>query len=116
FSSRVLCARFFVVFFFSSRRRHTRFSRDWSSDVCSSDLHAISVEAATTATNHPDFIPDLSVHRQRITYADKWDAVHSQGDWQGRSEERRVGKSVDIGGRRIIKKAKTGSLPGLGTQ
>src|SRR5690606_30860405 len=28
-------------FFFSSRRRHTRFSRDWSSDVCSSDLDRI---------------------------------------------------------------------------
>src|SRR6266511_3949028 len=27
------------LFFFSSRRRHTSFSRDWSSDVCSSDLH-----------------------------------------------------------------------------
>src|SRR5690606_40512428 len=27
------------MFFFSSRRRHTRFSRDWSSDVCSSDLN-----------------------------------------------------------------------------
>src|SRR5690606_40005072 len=26
------------LFLFSSRRRHTRFSRDWSSDVCSSDL------------------------------------------------------------------------------
>src|SRR6266511_5378788 len=26
------------VFFFSGRSRHTRFSRDWSSDVCSSDL------------------------------------------------------------------------------
>src|SRR6266508_1787526 len=26
------------VFFFSSRRRHTRWPRDWSSDVCSSDL------------------------------------------------------------------------------
>src|SRR5690606_40162780 len=26
---------------FSSRRRHTRFSRDWSSDVCSSDLEAV---------------------------------------------------------------------------
>src|SRR5690606_40660966 len=26
---------------FSSRRRHTRFSRDWSSDVCSSDLHEL---------------------------------------------------------------------------
>src|SRR6266436_7307914 len=27
-----------MFFFFSSRRRHTRCSRDWSSDVCSSDL------------------------------------------------------------------------------
>src|SRR5256884_2587908 len=33
------CARaIWPVFFFSSRRRHTRCSRDWSSDVCSSDL------------------------------------------------------------------------------
>src|SRR2546429_4439408 len=31
-------AVFYVSFFFSSRRRHTRCSRDWSSDVCSSDL------------------------------------------------------------------------------
>src|SRR5690606_39872181 len=30
-----------LLFFFSSRRRHTRFSRDWSSDVCSSDLNMI---------------------------------------------------------------------------
>src|SRR3712207_9554944 len=30
-----------VVFFFSSRRRHTRYWRDWSSDVCSSDLRAV---------------------------------------------------------------------------
>src|SRR5438067_9585148 len=29
---------FFSFFFFSSRRRHTRSKRDWSSDVCSSDL------------------------------------------------------------------------------
>src|SRR5690554_7252144 len=29
---------FFFFFFFSSRRRHTRCGRDWSSDVCSSDL------------------------------------------------------------------------------
>src|SRR6267142_5317124 len=28
----------YFVFFFSSRRRHTRFTCDWSSDVCSSDL------------------------------------------------------------------------------
>src|SRR5690606_39549094 len=33
-------------FFFSSRRRHTRFSRDWSSDVCSSDSQlGVPVEA-----------------------------------------------------------------------
>src|SRR2546430_5618317 len=31
-----------VMFFFSSRRRHTRFDCDWSSDVCSSDLQRIS--------------------------------------------------------------------------
>src|SRR5207245_8430177 len=31
-------ARILVLFFFSSRRRHTRCYRDWSSDVCSSDL------------------------------------------------------------------------------
>src|SRR5438093_9338094 len=43
----ILCSRFFlfrlwshhqVLFFFSSRRRHTRLVSDWSSDVCSSDL------------------------------------------------------------------------------
>src|SRR3712207_9006814 len=28
-----------LLLFFSSRRRHTRYWRDWSSDVCSSDLH-----------------------------------------------------------------------------
>src|SRR5690606_39785613 len=34
---------------FSSRRRHTRFSRDWSSDVCSSDLlHLVNDGVATT--------------------------------------------------------------------
>src|SRR2546428_9313273 len=31
-----------IVFFFSSRRRHTRSDRDWSSDVCSSDLASTS--------------------------------------------------------------------------
>src|SRR5699024_11592339 len=33
-----ICAVLFQIFFFSSRRRHTRSKRDWSSDVCSSDL------------------------------------------------------------------------------
>src|SRR3712207_8781474 len=30
--------KYSIAFFFSSRRRHTRYWRDWSSDVCSSDL------------------------------------------------------------------------------
>src|SRR3989449_3694726 len=36
-----------LFFFFSSRRRHTRCSRDWSSDVCSSDLTALSEKRRT---------------------------------------------------------------------
>src|SRR5690625_7957745 len=32
-----------IIFFFSSRRRHTRWPRDWSSDVCSSDLSIFDV-------------------------------------------------------------------------
>src|SRR3712207_1800819 len=36
---------FFCFFFFSSRRRHTRYWRDWSSDVCSSDLGEVRVAA-----------------------------------------------------------------------
>src|SRR5260370_22871980 len=38
-----------ACFFFSSRRRHTRFKCDWSSDVCSSDLLAARSTAHSTA-------------------------------------------------------------------
>src|SRR5437870_5901044 len=42
---------FFFFFFFSSRRRHTRWPRDWSSDVCSSDLfHKSRIARAPIAT------------------------------------------------------------------
>src|SRR6266571_6181220 len=34
---------FLLCFFFSSRRRHTRLTCDWSSDVCSSDLNSLPV-------------------------------------------------------------------------
>src|SRR3712207_7160178 len=40
----------FFFFFFSSRRRHTRYWRDWSSDVCSSDLK---VRASYTEVGSP---------------------------------------------------------------
>src|SRR5690625_5316276 len=37
-TSRIHIFQIYFFFFFSSRRRHTRWPRDWSSDVCSSDL------------------------------------------------------------------------------
>src|SRR5207302_6432435 len=46
----------FDFFFFSSRRRHTSFSRDWSSDVCSSDLKALpgtALQAMALSTEGP---------------------------------------------------------------
>src|SRR5215510_5654482 len=45
----------FIVFFFffSSRRRHTRWPRDWSSDVCSSDLLCLLATVAALALTAP---------------------------------------------------------------
>src|SRR5438876_11762371 len=84
---------FFFFFFFSSRRRHTRWTGDWSSDVCSSDLSRPST-AQCTNTSPPPRSRKASTSAARC------------GIQSPRSEERRVGKSVDLGGRRIIKKKK----------
>src|SRR5690606_40670878 len=65
-------------FFFSSRRRHTRFSRDWSSDVCSSDLKAH--ETTRIVCGSAVVAPERS----------RLDGGHACRD--RRSEERRVGK------------------------
>src|SRR2546430_1120609 len=63
------------VFFFSSRRRHTRFDCDWSSDVCSSDLFVAQPGGQLAAG-------ELTAER----------AIHLGSRTDGRSEERRVGK------------------------
>src|SRR5438477_5083257 len=47
-----------VQFFFSSRRRHTRLTCDWSSDVCSSDLYN-----AADRRRLPELASDLAVRR-----------------------------------------------------
>src|SRR2546427_13196081 len=49
---RVLCVRLF--FFFSSRRRHTRFDCDWSSDVCSSDLMFVTGPNVVKTVTHEE--------------------------------------------------------------
>src|SRR3712207_3786332 len=50
------------LFFFSSRRRHTRYWRDWSSDVCSSDLRAI-IEAAIQVKKEKGYniVPEIMI-------------------------------------------------------
>src|SRR6266542_4404905 len=53
-------------FFFSSRRRHTRCYRDWSSDVCSSDLEPEPVSAAGTL-----IFPDFALHHRHAA-ARRW--------------------------------------------
>src|SRR5690606_40634134 len=81
-----LCNVFLGVFFFSSRRRHTRFSRDWSSDVCSSDLQFV---------KQPVHLP-LPVRPRRGIGRDAVQCVligaNLECELQQRSEERRVGK------------------------
>src|SRR5262250_3438468 len=64
-------------FFFSSRRRHTRYLGDWSSDVCSSDLDP-APSAAREETGGPQAVS--RVEGMTLAYVDT------------RSEERRVGK------------------------
>src|SRR5690606_17383153 len=64
-------------FFFSSRRRHTRFSRDWSSDVCSSDLtgngaHLDGVRTSGTAGQASGL---LQQHRSRGAFGFKGEAA-----------------------------------------
>src|SRR5690625_5932576 len=50
-----------ALFFFSSRRRHTRWPRDWSSDVCSSDLTASAYAAQIGAMKANDEIDAMRV-------------------------------------------------------
>src|SRR5690606_40368926 len=92
-------------FFFSSRRRHTRFSRDWSSDVCSSDLqilakysqHFVDLNLFNNEPTMPhipggveDFIP---VQLEALGHmGNKEQLLALPYDNPTRSEERRVGK------------------------
>src|SRR5438309_2624947 len=47
-----------ALFFFSSRRRHTRWNCDWSSDVCSSDLYRRAITAASAVPYLRDYKTD----------------------------------------------------------
>src|SRR5699024_12049416 len=79
-----------ILFFFSSRRRHTRSKRDWSSDVCSSDLCGVLLVWARLT----GFVNGLVV-RMSITSL----TIRIRGTRITRSEERRVGKERGARGR-----------------
>src|SRR5258707_5177978 len=88
-----------MIYFFSSRRRHTRYWRDWSSDVCSSDLTQPASPIARDAKPKPNtgdgcnteppalgkrFFPRATL--ERVARAPPISVALT------RSEERRVGK------------------------
>src|SRR5205085_8460212 len=80
-----ICLR---VFFFSSRRRHTRFDCDWSSDVCSSDLFAYAANKAIIGAERIAEV--INVRSDVIDRKNARPAPRLNG--RMRSEERRVGK------------------------
>src|SRR5260221_14268802 len=95
-SSNLIIFKFFlrfIIFFFSSRRRHTRSLCDWSSDVCSSDLENIDL------TNWDLQLPIGSAGSPTTI---------SQPQLKNFPERESVvlGKKGDLGGRPIIKKKK----------
>src|SRR3989449_2218901 len=98
----LVCLRGLLVFdvyffFFSSRRRHTRCSRDWSSDVCSSDLSArfgdIDFKAADLDGFGENWPVDYAEISPWFSKAERYMGVASTiQNRPSRSEERRVGK------------------------
>src|SRR3712207_8399418 len=87
----MILLRLYFFFFFSSRRRHTRYWRDWSSDVCSSDLGL-----APGQTIHERWYADYEL-RTVFTHDHHFAVVDQNRGQYGaliveRSEERRVGK------------------------
>src|SRR5207253_5815997 len=97
--------------FFSSRRRHTRWPRDWSSDVCSSDLNSTPTRDVGYTTN-PDTYglskelgEDLAgwqaFFEEHANPFEGWDTDANLQKWlrdgEWRSEERRVGKEWRAG-------------------
>src|SRR5207247_7042537 len=92
------------LFFFSSRRRHTRSTRDWSSDVCSSDLKAQQVvrevgmsAEALRASLHTIRLGEMKAQdgKKRLIEANLRLVVSIAKRYTNRglrSEERRVGK------------------------
>src|SRR5207253_6892155 len=101
-----------LMFFFSSRRRHTRWPRDWSSDVCSSDLSCQEYRSSVVVleVQEPTLLryswqDDGGGETTEVIYRLEPHAGGTRFTYDHtRSEERRVGKSVNLDGRRNSEK------------
>src|SRR5690606_40172024 len=100
----------YSFFFFSSRRRHTRFSRDWSSDVCSSDLAHEKADLKNWRGNlkNSGFLPEEREWLSRVLdpdeggYVDVVRALHPEVDgpyswwsYRGRAFDNDTGWRID---------------------
>src|SRR5690349_23536121 len=97
-----------MFFFFSSRRRHTRSLRDWSSDVCSSDLSAFGAHRWRWSLHLNAYLSEaLIVTGDSARALEHADRVLRQAretgsmKYEARSEERRVGKEGGCRGWRV---------------
>src|SRR5690625_6744524 len=85
------------LFFFSSRRRHTRWPRDWSSDVCSSDLNLARNGYSTISSVTVGDISTGDCFFNTGNASEKNRSAVAVVIGNSRSEERRVGKECECG-------------------
>src|SRR3712207_1539917 len=92
------------ILFFSSRRRHTRYWRDWSSDVCSSDLEAIGILNGSLPASGPGV---------RLTIQDPEGAVPPSVVLDAIQELRGAGaEAIEVDGVRVVVSSAVTGTPG----
>src|SRR3712207_6269886 len=86
-------------FFFSSRRRHTRYWRDWSSDVCSSDLEYLGQRGLIFRDRSPPVSGRFEGEgsRPRVDRSPGWDGWHSVRVRAGEAQTL-LGEGVEVWG------------------
>src|SRR5260370_30234772 len=99
FARAVSCVVVSCIFFFSSRRRHTRFKCDWSSDVCSSDLEALACGVPVVAYDLAAYRP---VFGDFLRYVPCFDLAGFQREAEAQVRKTRAGEnyldSLDLAG------------------
>src|SRR5690625_7847237 len=88
-----------LIFFFSSRRRHTRWPRDWSSDVCSSDLPACSGDFAAAEDHVDDVVFGVDDEDEGHVHDDESGEEDQPDEVQGTSE---IGRASCRGREEIV--------------